>query len=107
MQENQYAGVSAAEGALVQAADHVTRARADVTALGGQLAAQIDGMGARWGGEGARAFHRLHLAWQEKQRRIVGALDGFADSLTQTDRDNLATDQAQADLSATLVARLG
>lgn len=107
MQDNPGAGVSAAQGALVQAADHVARARVDVTTLGAQLASQIDGMGARWGGEGARAFHRLHLAWQDKQRRIVGALDGFAESLQETDRDNLATDQAQADLSATLVARLG
>ena len=107
MQEHQGTGLSAAQGALVQAADHVTQARADVTGLGTQLAGQIEGMGAKWGGEGARAFHRLHVAWQEKQRRIVGALDDFAESLGQTDRDNLATDQAQADLSARLVARLG
>ena len=107
MQQHPGAGISATEGALVRAAEHVGRARADVTALGGRLASDIDGMGARWGGEGARAFHRLHLAWQDKQRRIVGALDDFAESLHQTDRDNLATDQAQADLTATLVARLG
>jgi len=101
------AGLSQQERALTKAAEQVAAARADVTKLAGDLSGQIQGMGARWGGQGAAAFHNLHTAWQEKQAKIVGALDQFADSLVQTEKDNVSTDQAQADASSNLINRLG
>lgn len=99
--------LSAVEGALRAATEHVRQARADVTALSQTLTGQINGIGSQWGGEGAQAFHRVHTAWQQKQARIVGALDEFAESLTDTDRDNKATDSARAEVSARLLSRLG
>lgn len=103
----QHPDLSAADGALRDAAEHVRRARADVTTLSSTLSGDIQGIGASWGGEGARAFHRVHVAWQEKQGRIVRALDDFAESLVSTDRDNLATDAARAEVSTRLLSRLG
>ncbi|MFC6153855.1 WXG100 family type VII secretion target [Nocardioides yefusunii] len=99
--------VSATAGALATATQHVESARADVTSLCTTLGSQIEGIGSRWAGEGARAFHQVHQTWQQKQNRLVSALDDFAESLTQTDRDNLATDAARAEVSQRLLARLG
>jgi len=100
-------GLLATQGALQQGATRTREARADVTALSNDLSARIQGIGAQWGGEGARAFHRVHDAWQEKHRRIVTALDDFAASLVDTDKDNVATDQLQADVAARLLSRIG
>ena len=99
--------LSAAAGSLRTASEHVRRARADVTTASQRLAGQIEAIGADWGGEGARAFHRVHLAWQEKHARIVRVLDDFAESLDATDRDNLATDAERSEVSQRLLSRLG
>lgn len=99
--------MSAAAGALREATGHVKEARADVTATSQRLGREIESIGAKWGGEGARAFKQLHTRWQEKQTTIVRVLDDFAEQLTETDRDNLATDAAQAEISARLLSRLG
>lgn len=99
--------MSAAAGALREATEHVKEARSDVTAASQRLAQQITSIGAKWGGEGARAFQQVHTRWQEKQATIVRVLDDFADQLIETDRDNLATDAAQAEISARLLSRLG
>jgi WXG100 family type VII secretion target len=101
------AGLTAAERALSKAAESVDTARNDVTQRCSELGGQIDAIGAKWGGQGAVAFRQLHQAWQEKQRKIVGALDQFSESLRQTEKDNVATDQARADASANLMNRLG
>lgn len=100
-------GLSAANGVLERAAMTVDEARSDVTRLSQELGAQIQGMGGRWSGEGARAFTQLHVAWQDKQRRIVAALDDFSASLTQTERDNRSTDTARSDSATALINRLG
>ncbi len=100
-------GLAAEEGVLSLAAGKVSQARSDVTGLCLQLDGQIEGLRAKWGGEGARAFCHLHAGWQDKQRRIVGALDTLASSLQDTDRDNTATDRAQAEASTSLASRLG
>lgn len=107
MSQTGSAGLSQTEQALRRAAEEVAAARADVTKLSADLSGQIQGMGARWGGQGASAFHTLHTAWQEKQSKIVGALDQFAESLVLTDKDNVSTDQSQADSAANLTSRLG
>lgn len=100
-------GLSAAAGVLDRAAETVEDARADVTRLSQQLSAQIQGMGGRWSGEGARAFTHLHVAWQDKQRRIVAALDQFSASLVETERDNRSTDALRSESASALVNRLG
>lgn len=96
----------AEEGVLEQASRTVEQARADVTALAHTLSGQIDAVASKWGGDGARAFAQLHQAWQERQQRVVGALDGLSASLAETGRDTVATDAAQADLAAHLRSRL-
>lgn len=101
------AGFHQTENALSQAAEHVRTAKQEVTGLCQSLSSQIQGIGARWGGQGATAFHTLHNTWQEKQRTIVNALDTFAESLDTTQTDNVNTDQSQADLSSNLLRRLG
>lgn len=100
-------GLVAEEGVLAAASETVLRARVDVLSLSGQLEAQITELGSAWAGEGARAFERLHRAWQDKQRRVVGALDNLATALDDTGRDTSATDAAQADVSLLLASRLG
>lgn len=105
MSEN--AGFHQNEGALSTAAEHVRTAKQDVTGLCSNLSSQITSIGSRWGGQGATSFQQLHTAWQEKQRTIINALDNFAASLDTTQKDNVTTDQSQADLSSTLLRRLG
>lgn len=100
-------GLLAEDGVLAAASETVMRARADVLTLSTHLEGEITALGASWGGEGARAFERLHRAWQEKQRRVVGALDNLSSALDDTGRDTSATDAAQADVSARLASRLG
>lgn len=96
-----------ARGTLTQAAGLVSEARADFTALSSRLSAQISQMQTRWGGDGATAFFALHRAWAERQRTIVAALDGFAESLTLTERANVANDERQASAMTALLHRLG
>ena len=49
---------------------------------------------AGWGGQGASAFGNLMIAWQDKQEKILRALDQLARSMQETEKDNVATDQA-------------
>lgn len=105
--DNSPHGLSAATGVLDRAARTVDEARSDVTRLSQELGVQIQGIGGRWSGEGARAFTQLHVAWQDKQRRIVAALDEFSASLTQTERDNRSTDTLRSDSATALINRLG
>ncbi|MBE7324049.1 WXG100 family type VII secretion target [Nocardioides sp. Y6] len=100
-------GLVAEEGVLAAASETVLRARVDVLSLSSKLETEITELGASWSGEGARAFAQLHRTWQDKQRRVVGALDNLAAALDETGRDTSATDAAQADVSRLLVSRLG
>lgn len=99
--------LSAASGALQEAAEHVRTARTLITNDSKRLADEILTLGGNWSGEGFRAFTSVHTAWQEKSERVVRALDDFAESLVDTDRDNTATDTARAEVSARLLSRLG
>lgn len=100
-------GLHAEEGVLAAASGKVLEARVDVLQRSQRLEGEIASLAGAWSGEGARAFERLHQAWQEKQRRVVGALDDLATALDETGRDTTATDAAQADVSALLLSRLG
>jgi WXG100 family type VII secretion target len=95
------------DGTLTRAAALVTDARTDFTAYSARLDGQIAGVHGRWGGRGAQAFFQLHQAWTERQRRIVAALDDFAQSLTTTEQDNTATDDAVGADYSRLSGRLG
>lgn len=99
-------GLSQGEGALAQAADRVSEARADLIGLADQLSGQIEGLRGRWSGAGAAAFGQVHLTWQDKQRRIVAALDGLSGSLVETDRVTTAADAAQSDVLTRTASRL-
>ena len=94
-------------GALSGAATLVAHARHDFDALDRALVQHLDTARAQWAGEGGRAFTALGLAWSEKQRAIVGALDLFAQALDSTERDNATTDVDQAASFARCRQRLG
>ncbi|WP_232679988.1 WXG100 family type VII secretion target [Nocardioides sp. R-C-SC26] len=94
-------------GTLTRAAGLVSDARSDFTTISNKLTNQITGMQGRWAGDGARAFFVLHQTWSEKQKTIVDALDRFSESLTTTERDNVATDSDQGSNFANLTSRLG
>lgn len=100
-------GLHQAEGALSHAAQRVAETHDDLLRLGSQLTGQIEGLRSAWVGVGADAFHRLHQAWQDKQRRIVGALTGLEAALQETQTAVVAADQNQSDLMTRTAARLG
>ncbi len=93
-------------GTLSKAAGLVTDARADFNQIANRLSGQIAGVQGKWGGQGASAFFILHNAWNEKQKVIVDALDEFSASLQTTEKDNLATDDAQSSNYTRLNGRL-
>jgi WXG100 family type VII secretion target len=95
------------EGTLGRGAALVAGARLDLDRISSRLDGQIQGLRGRWQGSGGTAFFTLHQAWTEKQRTIVRALDAFEGALTSTERDNLATDQAQSADYARTTSRLG
>ena len=95
------------EGTLGKGAGLVAVARVDLDRISSRLDGQIQALRGRWQGAGGTAFFALHQAWTEKQRTIVSALDSFEMALTGTERDNVATDQAQSAAYARTTSRLG
>ncbi len=98
--------IAAAEQALTRAAGLVCAARVDVDRRAITLDDQIGGMALRWTGSGGLAFQNLQRAWQDKQRTITRALIDFERSLTSTERDFTATDEAQERASVVNLGRL-
>lgn len=96
----------AGEGTLTKAAGLVSQAKLDFNGLSNKLSGEISQMQSKWGGQGATAFFTLHSTWIQKQNDIVKALDDFAESLTLTDRDNVANDEAQASNMQNLLNKL-
>jgi WXG100 family type VII secretion target len=94
-------------GALTKAAGLVQDARQDFTRLSTKMSSDIQSMQSQWGGQGATAFFRLHQAWMDRQNTVVKALDDFAESLTLTERDNVANDEVQASNMSNLLNKLG
>jgi WXG100 family type VII secretion target len=95
------------EGTLGRGAGLVAVAKVDLDRINGRLDAQIQGLRGRWQGAGGTAFFTLHQAWTDKQRTIVQALDSFERALTDTERDNVATDEVQSAAYARTTSRLG
>jgi uncharacterized protein YukE len=95
------------QGTLSRAAEMVAEAKRDFDRLDSSLVRHLDAARARWAGQGGSAFVALGGAWSEKQRTIVGALDQFEASLRATEKDNLATDDAQSATFTRTQQRLG
>ena len=95
------------EGTLSKGAAMVGQARADLDSIGTRLEGQIQGLRGLWLGAGGTAFFALHRAWTDKQRIIVRALEELEGALTSTERDNVATDEAQSANYARTASRLG
>ena len=95
------------ERTLSRAAGLVADAKTDFDAFSRRLDGQIAGLQGGWAGAGATAFFALHQAWTEKQNVITGALNEFEASLTSTERDNVATDDAQSATYHRTAGRLG
>ena len=95
------------EKTLTRAAALVADAKTDFDGFSRRLDAQIAGLQGRWVGTGATAFFALHRAWTEKQDVITRALNEFEASLVSTERDNVATDDAQSALYHRTAGRLG
>ena len=95
------------EGTLSAAAAKVVDAKHDFDHLNRTLVQHLDAARASWSGRGSTAFVSLGQAWSERQRVIVGALEGFEASLRATERDNTATDDAQSAAFDRVHHRLG
>ncbi len=83
-------------GTLGRGADLVGAARSDFDRMSAELDHEIDQLRPAWQGAGGRAFFVLKDAWAERQQRVVAALDGLSAALRDTERDLVATDEAQA-----------
>ena len=95
------------QGTLSAAARMVSEAREDYDRLDRELTAHLAQARSFWGGLGGSGFQALGLAWSERQRTIVAALDRFADALGSTERDNTSTDEAQSAAFVQTRRRLG
>jgi len=83
-------------GTLARGADLVGSTRHDFDRMSAELDHEIDQLRPRWQGAGGGAFFVLKDAWNDRHRRVVAALGGLAAALRDTERDVLATDEAQA-----------
>lgn len=96
-----------AVGDLKAIAQRVIEAKQDFDKHAKKLDGQISELKGKWKGDGGRAFDILHTAWLEKQNVVVTALDRFHASLTETEKDNLAVDEAAGSDMTNLINKLG
>ncbi|HWJ65755.1 MAG TPA: WXG100 family type VII secretion target [Nocardioides sp.] len=96
-----------AEGALKQIADRVIQAKEEFGQHSTTMESQLEGMRQAWVGSGGVSFQQLKSAWIEKHKVVVTALDRFHASLTETEADNKAVDEAAGSGMNTLLNRLG
>lgn len=94
-------------GVLSRAATMVSEAREDFDGHAKTLDGQIAAVRGRWGGAGANAFFVLHQSWTEKHKVVVTALDKFAASLTETEKDNTRVDEEAGAFMNNLINKLG
>lgn len=95
------------EKALSRAAGMVAQARGEFDTISKTLMGNVESMRSQWGGQGAVAFQALAMAWNEKQQKIVSALNEFESNLVTTEKDNLATDDSQSSAMTSLQNSLG
>ncbi len=96
-----------AEGDLKQIAERVVEAKEEFKRHSNTLDGQIQALRGKWEGDGGRAFMVLHQAWTEKHAVVTTALDKFHASLTETEADNVAVDQAAGGNMNALINKLG
>lgn len=96
-----------AEGALKQIAERVVQAKEEFKKHSDTLDGQIQALKGKWEGQGGQAFMILHQAWTEKHTVVTTALDKFHASLTETEKDNVAVDQAAGSGMNSLINKLG
>ncbi len=99
--------LSQTEKALSKGAEYVNTARGDVKGKCNTLGDRVSEMMGGWGGQGASAFGNLMVAWQDKQEQILKALDQLSQSMQETEKDNVSTDESQSEAHLNLQNRLG
>lgn len=92
---------------LSRAATMVAQCKTDMDGISGQMMGHVEALRAQWGGTGSNAFVNLGNAWNEKQRRIVSALNEFEQNLLTTERTNTTTDDEQQSAMSNLQNTLG
>lgn len=93
-------------GALKQIGGEVTSGKEDFRALSHQLSGKINEKTQQWQGAGGTAFFNLHQQWQDKNTKILAALDEFDAALRKTDSDTTSTDQGQSQSMGTNLGAL-
>jgi len=95
------------EKVLSRAATMVADAKNELDGISKTLMNNVQAMRSQWGGQGSASFQSLAMAWDEKQRRIVSALNDFEQNLMTTEKDNVATDDSQQSSMTALQNSLG
>ena len=95
------------EKTLSRAAGMVAQARGEFDGISRTLMGNVEAMRSQWGGQGSVAFQALAMAWNEKQQKIVSALNEFESNLVTTEKDNMATDDSQSSSMTSLQNSLG
>lgn len=95
------------EKTLSRAAGMVNEARGEFDTISKNLMGNVERLKGQWGGQGSVAFQALAMAWNEKQQKIVSALNEFESNLVTTEKDNMATDDSQSSAMTSLQNSLG
>lgn len=95
------------DGALRKVAELVAATKQDLMRQSQAMEAQLEVMNTQWVGGGGLSFRAVKQAWVEKHQVVTTALDRFEASLTETEADNTAVDQAAGAEMAHLLNRLG
>lgn len=95
------------EKTLSRAAGLVADVKAEFDGISKQLMTNVETLRSQWGGQGSTAFQTLAMAWNEKQQKIVSALNEFEQNLITTEKDNVSTDDAQQSSMTALQNSLG
>ena len=82
-----------AEGALKKGVSFIETARPEVKQLCNNLGVQMSTTtDSHLKGQGGKALNNLMMAWQDKQEKILQALDELKTNIQDTDRQSLARD---------------
>ena len=95
------------EKVLSRAAGMVAEAKSDFDGISKNLMGNVETLRGAWAGQGALAFQSLAQAWNEKQTKIVSALNEFEQNLVATEKDNVSTDDNQSSSMTNLQNSLG